>query len=181
MNIHKKKIIIIIIIFFLLSFILEFFIILPTLNDIKKINNDIQKEKKDLEMKFQQGQFLKKVITDYKSVEPRRKELDALFIKKGDELGFITDLEKISQKYNLEPTFTKLNNKNDSESDVSEMLLTIKLGGGFTQTLLFLSELETLQYYFNISKISLASVNKQNNVSSDIIGTAYILEEQKKP
>lgn len=180
MNVYKKKITIIIIIFFLLSFVIEFFIILPTLSDIKEINKNIQKEKESLEAKFQKGQFLKKIMADYKSVEPRRNELDTIFIKKGNELEFITDLEKISQKYNLDPTFTKLNNSG-SKNTVSEMLLNIKLEGDFTQTLLFLSDLETLQYYFNISKISLASANKQNNVSSDIIGTAYILDSQKKP
>jgi len=107
MNSNKKKIAIIVSAFVIIIFIIEFFLVAPTLKEIKKINNDIRIEAEMLETKIQQGQFLKKVVQDFKSVESRKNEIDTLFIQNGKELEFITQLEIISQKYNLEPVFTK--------------------------------------------------------------------------
>lgn len=177
MNANKKKIIAIIIIFFAISFALEFFIILPSLDEIKKINDDIQKERENLEMKFQQGQLLKKVMSDYKSVESRKNELEVIFVEKGRELEFITELENIAQKYNLEPEFMKLKGDEAQNEVVSHMLLNISFEGDFMQTLHFLSDMEKLPYYFNISKISLKTINEQKVVASDIVGTAHILDK----
>lgn len=179
MNSNKKKIAIVVSVFIIIMFIIEFFLIAPTLKEIKKINNDIKKEAEMLEAKIQQGQFLKKVVQDFKSVETRKNEIDTIFIQSGKELEFITQLETISQKYNLEPIFTKINNKNSANSTnfiAKTMPLSLKIEGGFEQLMQFLSEIETLNYYFNISNISINSLNKQGGITAEIMGTAFILE-----
>jgi len=177
MTSHKKKIFIIILLFFAVSFLIEFFIVLPTLQDIKKINSDIQNERESLEIKFQQGQFIKSMLSEYKTIEPRKQELDQAFIKDGAELGFVTELEQIAQKYNLDPSFNKLDDKNIKENKKDpfvNMPLSIKLDGDFNQLLLFLSGIESLPYYFNISQISMSAANKQKNISTTLTGMAFI-------
>ncbi|KKQ57557.1 MAG: hypothetical protein US74_C0003G0024 [Parcubacteria group bacterium GW2011_GWA2_38_13] len=179
MNSNKKKIAIIVSAFVIIIFIIEFFLVAPTLKEIKKINNDIRIEAEMLETKIQQGQFLKKVVQDFKSVESRKNEIDTLFIQNGKELEFITQLEIISQKYNLEPVFTKIDKKNltDGKTSIAKtMPLSLKIEGGFEQLLKFLSDIEALDTYFNISNISINSLNKQGNITAEIIGTAFILE-----
>jgi len=56
------------------------------------------------------------------------------------------------------------------------MPLSLKIEGGFEQLLKFLSDIEALDTYFNISNISINSLNKQGNITAEIIGTAFILE-----
>ena len=90
---------------------------------------------------------------------------------------FITELEQIAQKYNLDPIFNKLNDKNaakDGKNSFMNMPLSIKLDGDLSQMLFFLSGIESLPYYFNISQISMSAVNKQKNISATLTGAAFI-------
>ena len=94
-------------------------------------------------------------------------------------LSHLGILEIISQKYNLEPVFTKIDKKNltDGKTSIAKtMPLSLKIEGGFEQLLKFLSDIEALDTYFNISNISINSLNKQGNITAEIIGTAFILE-----
>jgi len=94
-------------------------------------------------------------------------------------LSHLGILEIISQKYNLEPVFTKIDKKNltDGKTSIAKtMPLSRKIEGGFEQLLKFLSDIEALDTYFNISNISINSLNKQGNITAEIIGTAFILE-----
>ncbi len=160
---------------------IAFFVILPTIQDIQEINKEILFEKKSLEAKFLSGQYYTKVYKDFKAIEPEIEKVQGMYIKKGEELNFITDIEKISETYNLEPKITRINSdKNDNNKGSFEtLILEIRLTGGFTQIMEFLSDLEALKYYFNIFNISLASQNdKKNKINATIVGKVYIIDEK---
>lgn len=184
MNIHIKKIIIIITSFIACSFLLEYFLIIPTIRDMKEISIEIQKEKEALEKKFQKGQLADKVNEEFKKIEPRQKEIEMMFIVPGDELALITQFEKIAQKYNLEPEFTKIqentkmnvkNKETTSQKKLKKMPIETHLNGDFIQTMKYIADIETLKYYYNISSISINSNDIDGKTFTKIIGNAFLL------
>ena len=91
----KRKIIISVAAVLSVTFIVVYFIILPTIRDIKKISDAVYQERVDLEKKYLRGQLLKKTIQDFEKIKPQQEKLAAAFIKEGEELEFITALERM--------------------------------------------------------------------------------------
>ena len=175
-----QKIVIIITITLFVIASITFLIILPTIRDIQEINKEILFEKKSLETKFLSGQYYTKVYQDFKAIEPEIKKIQGVYIKKGEELNFITNIENISDRHGLEQKITRLNTNADSNKENLETLvLDVRLTGGFTQIMEFLSDLESLKYYFNIFNISFSSAgDKKNKISAIILGKVYIIDEK---
>ena len=174
----KQKIIIAVIIVLILSGIISYFIVLPTINDIKKISNDVYLERLDLEKKYLKGQLLKKTMEDFEKIQPEKEKLISIFIKEGEELKFITALEKLSSEYELEQEL-KLGSKQDLGSSIYYALpLEIIIKGKLIDTLKYLRDLERLNYYYNINAVTTSSTkdNSLNQiVTSLIVGKIYIL------
>ena len=171
----KQKIIILtlIAIFFTLS--LGYFVIFPTVKDMQDIRNRIIVEKEDLEFKYKKGQHLKKVMEEYNSIKPHREKISMVFVKKGSEIDFITQIisefEKISGQYHLEP---KIQNINTNEEGPEESLtLKIQLTGDFIDMLHFINEIEKLDFYFNISEIDALTSSDDGAIKMKIIGKIF--------
>ena len=175
-----KKIIIIITITLVVIASILLLVILPTIRDIQEINKEILFEKKGLETKFLSGQYYTKVYQDFKAIEPEINKIQGVYIKKGEELKFITDIENISDAHGLEQKITRLNAITDNDKKNLETLtLDIRLTGGFTQIMNFLSDLESLKYYFNIFNLSLFSTSDtKNQIKATILGRVYIIDEK---
>ena len=174
----KQKIIVAVVIVLILSGIISYFVVIPTINDIKKISNDVYLERLDLEKKYLKGQLLKKTMADFEKIQPEKNKLLGVFINEGKELDFITALEKISNQHNLEQTL-KLGSKQDQGSSLYYILpLEITIKGKFSNTLKYLRDLERLNYYYNINAITTSVAQKNSldsEISSLIIGKIYIL------
>ncbi|MFA6215697.1 MAG: hypothetical protein WC768_03955 [Patescibacteria group bacterium] len=176
----KQKIIIFLAIVLFITGLVIYFVILPTVNDIKKISSDIYAERIDLEKKYQRGQLLKKTIADFEKIKPQKDRLSSIFIVSGNELKFITDLEeiaalhKLTQNLNLQPI------KNLEDGSFYSSPLEIKTLGGFTETLKYLKDLEKLTYYFNISSLEFRSDDQTGLISNTVSGKIYFTEDQTK-
>lgn len=139
--------------FLLIIFGLLYFIVIPTIRDIKTMGSDIEAQRLDLEKKYIKGQSLRQLTENLKTIEPRLNTLDQIFINKNRELEFITTLEsrafnnQISQKINLTaPQAT--------ESQGFEKIgLQLFTGGKFIKHLRYLANLESLGYYVNIKSL----------------------------
>lgn len=151
-------------------------IIFPTVKDIKDINNKIIEEKESLELKFSKGQYLKNVVRDFKTIEPEIKNIQDAYVTKGKELDFISDMEKISDRLNLDTKINKTKQEQDKENEYVEVLtIEMELSGGFSQTMRFLEEIETLPYYFNIDNIIVASTDPRlGKIITKLAGKVFI-------
>ncbi len=78
-----------------------YLVILPTIKDIRGINEDVYAERVDLEKKYLRGQLLRKTVEDFEKIRPEKDKLSSVFIPEKEELKFITDLEKIAANNNL--------------------------------------------------------------------------------
>ncbi len=155
----KNKIIASLVGFLAVIFCLIYFVVRPTIMDIKAMGSEIEAQRVDLEKKYIKGQSLRQLTENLKKIEPKLNLLDQIFINKNRELEFITSLEnqaannQIAQKINLSPT------QPTASQEFQKNSLQLFTNGGFIKQLSYLTSLESLSYYINIKllELSLAS------------------------
>ncbi|MFH1838493.1 MAG: hypothetical protein ABH808_03305 [Candidatus Kuenenbacteria bacterium] len=132
-----------------ISFIL-FYIIFPTINEIKKINQYLYQEQKDLEIKFQTGEKIRETRQDFLKVKPYFSQFNNIYLTEDKKIEFFTILEKTAQKHNLKLDLNLL--PTESHEIIS---LEFDLEGEYFDFLKYLIDLEKLDYYINFNKISI--------------------------
>lgn len=151
----KNKIIASLAGFAILISALVYFIVMPTVRDIKAMGKNIEDQRVDLERKYLKGQSLKQLTINLKNIEPKLSLLDQIFINKNRDLEFITSLENqagqagVGQKINLGAPESA---KNDEFQKNNLQLFT---KGGFAGQLRYLLNLESLNYYINVNLLEL--------------------------
>lgn len=146
---------------------LIYFIVLPTIKEIKTIGRTIEAEREDLEKKYIKGQSLKRLTENLNKIEPKLKLLDQVFINKNRELEFITSLEseanksRVSQRINLSAP-PKQENQNFQKAD-----LKLFTKGGFLNQLEYLLSLEHLSYYINVKLLELSPAGGEQIKNAD--------------
>ena len=170
----KNKIIILILILFVSIGLISFFIILPTIKDIREISSAIKREKEDLEIKYQKGQLIRKTTEDFEKAKPLGDKLLSIFIPANKELEFITTLEKISQEYGVKQKIDLKTEEIKEEKNIKILPLQLSLEGDFIQILKYLDKLNKLNYYFNVSTINFITNEKMTGEVKVIVkGKAY--------
>ncbi len=164
----KNKIIASLVGFLAVIFCLVYFVVLPTIMDIKTMGDDIEAQRVDLEKKYIKGQSLRQLTENLKNIEPKLNLLDQIFINKNLELEFISSLEneanknQISQKINLSsPQATE-------NQDFQKINLQLFTAGNFVKQLKYLMDIESLKYYINIKSLELSSDSGSGQNAPDI-------------
>lgn len=153
----KKKIIISLLIFLIIVGSLIYFVVLPTVNDIKGMGKQIEDQLVDLEKRYIKGQSLKQLNENLKQIEPQMDKLDSIFVSSNRDLEFITTLEEkadingVTEKINFDQIQTVEN------QPYKKMPLRLFTQGEFKNQMNFLASLEALSYYINIKSIELSS------------------------
>jgi len=135
---------------------LIYFIVLPTVSDIKTMNGEIDAQRIDLETKYLKGQSLKQLSENLNKIEPQLALLDQIFINQNRELEFITSLEnqanqnRVAQKINLSAPEATAN------QNFQKISLQLSARGDFTDQLRYLIGLESLGYYINVNRLELS-------------------------
>lgn len=143
-------------------------IILPTLQDIQKINDGVLAERIDLEKKYLRGQLLKTTIENFKKIKPQEDKLDQIYIGQNEELRFITALEDIANRNGLEQDIKLAGEIKSDTANYEPLALEIITEGGYIGILQYLKDIERLTFYFNISNITVNTTGKQKIFSSPI-------------
>lgn len=157
----KNKIILSFFSFVLVVFSLVYFIIVPTIKDIRNIDKEIEGRRIKIEERYRRSLNLKQSMNNLKKIEPRLILLDQIFINKSRELEFITAIEneandnQITQKINLKPPQAEENTKFQKSS------LELNSKGKFDKQLKYLSALESLSYYINIKLLELTPTDSR--------------------
>lgn len=153
------------------------FIIIPTITDIKKISNSIYLERIDLETKYLKGQLLRKTIKDFENYKNEKEKFKKIFIAQGDELEFITTLEKIATDRQILQSFKIKDSKQETAGYHYPLNLQIILEGNFFDIMNYLADLEKLDYYFNIYNTSVVAEKEKNGVKMILEGRVFILTQ----
>lgn len=179
--------------FLIIILSLIYFIVLPTVKEIKAMSSAIEAQREDLEKKYIKGQSLRQLTENLKEIEPKLELLDQIFINKNRELEFITSLEnkadnnQINQKINLSPP------QATKSQGFQKIGLQLSAAGKFIKQLRYLMDLESLNYYINIKSLelsssgsgqtapnikhsgqgTLAAENESNNINLSVVADTY--------
>jgi len=171
----KKKITILLALFPLVMAAIVFFVVIPSVNDIKAIKNEIEEQRIDLEIKYKKGQSLKKLSENLKTVEPQIAKLDKIFINEDTALDFITTMEKIANDNRVAQNMNLLSSKSAKKNGYKKMPLQITAKGDFVNLLNYLIDLEALDYYVNVNSLEMTSFEQagKGNVKMLIFADTY--------
>lgn len=150
-----------------------YLVILPMMREITGIVQAIHQEREDLEVKYRRGQQIRKITTEFKKIQTDVIRLNMFYLPAGQELDFITTLETIARRHGIDlDKTTELTTAFPSPD--APLPLTLTLQGNFTQIIRYLLELEQLELYFNISRLSLRGKSPQTGeVTAIITGRAF--------
>lgn len=152
------------------------FIIMPAINDIIKINQEITAERIALLKKFEQGLNIKKIEEELAEIEESIEELDKILIKTGQELKFITELENLAQNnqidININPDFS---GAPTAGKNIKIIPLQINLSGEYRQLINFLQDLERMPYYYNLNLTTFSSRSRIDTgpINLQLTGQTY--------
>lgn len=127
-----------------------YFIIIPAINDIEKIGEEIIIIQKNTDAKYNKIIDLRKMTADINKIEPEIAKLRQIFIDKNNQLGFIQELEAVAKKNNIIQTISM-----GAISD--KALLNLSAYGEINNLYNYLLDLESFNYYINIKNISLSA------------------------
>ena len=151
----KNKIITSLIGFLLIIFGLIYFIVIPTVKDIKAMGKSIEEQRVDLEKKYIKGNSLRRLTENLKEIEPKLSLLDQIFINKNRELEFITTIENEANKSQVSQKINLSSPKGTENQEFQKNNLQLFTKGGFNRQLRYLMNLESLSYYINIKSLEL--------------------------
>lgn len=135
---------------------LIYFIVVPTIKEIKTMGRLIEAQREDLEKKYIKGQSLKQLAENLNKIEPNLKLLDQIFINKNRELEFITSLENEADKNQVGQKINLSAPQKEANSDWQKSDLALHTKGGFIKQLEYLLALERLNYYLNVKLLELS-------------------------
>jgi len=172
----KKKIIALNAIIILLIAGIVFYIIIPSVNDIKNMQTDIHDQFKELEKKYFKGQSLKKLSENLKTIDPQLEKLEGIFINESDEVAFVTFLENLAHEKMVKQKIS-LGTPEDFV-EYKKIPMQINTEGNYLKQMDYLSSLESLNYYINVKSLEISpsmengledSINKGNvNLSLNV-------------
>lgn len=150
------------------------FFIVPSIQQIIQMNNEITQQRLDLEKKSSLGLNIKNTKADLKEIEDNIFQLDSFFIKPGEELSFISSMETLGIKNGIKLTINPKFPGQDIGGRIKAIPLQISAEGPYDQIQKFLLDLEALPYYYNISSISQSG--SSGDISIQLNGDIYSLK-----
>ncbi|MFA6393383.1 MAG: hypothetical protein WCW25_00705 [Patescibacteria group bacterium] len=156
-NDYRWKILLIFGIFCLSSAFIFVFIDLPAINKIKIIKDKIEFQRFDLEKKYFKAQQSKKISLSLNKIEAEMAKMTNVFIDKNRELEFITRLEWFAAKNSLSQEINLEDKKGQKDGEAGVANLYVHLTGKYDDIISYLADLESSDYYINITGLELSS------------------------
>lgn len=167
-NSPQNKLLINSLLFIIFVTFTSYFILIPTINKIKRLRVDIANTKIKINSALEKRKNINSQANKLKTVENQIEKLDKVFISRNRELEFITTLESIASKNNVEQTFDLKDIPDSTTSEFLTIPISIKAKGKFNDIMDYLINLETMTYYINITDIELATTGAPRRGSFSI-------------
>lgn len=132
------------------------FVIYPSMQQIYLISNSIFITKNELSSKKVNNYSLKDIIQTYRDYEPKINTLNDVVRVQDRELEFITSLESIAEKYNLDQKINMEPSEQYEDTKFNIMPLQLSITGTYLNNLKYLQDLENLPVFINIKNINLS-------------------------
>ncbi len=147
--------------------IIFIFIIQPAITDIKTFNDRIQMERVALENKYASRRNIKNIIADLKYASDGVAPLEEkIIVMKGQEVPFVSGLEKIAEKNNLAQKI-KITPASGGDTGISAQVvkqnISITLSGDYIDVLKYINDLEKSAVYIIINGVNIGSGGTETN------------------
>lgn len=150
------------------------YVIIPSIQKIKELSSSIYEKRTEMEKMYVEGQYYKKSLSTFNQIKSELEELNKIFVQKGNEIFFVTNIEEIASLHNVDQTI-KLGAQIPVESETNTPLgLQITLQGDFENLIEYLAELEQINYYINIDSIRLSTDSSSLRIKTDIMSENFL-------
>ena len=166
----KNKSLVLVAIFTLINIGIIYFLIIPSIDNIKNLRNDILNLKIDSENKIAQETKTNDLNNKFKKIEPQLEKINQIFISQNREIEFITTLEGLEGKYNITQTLNLGLDDAKQGEGFKIVPFSIDANGNFKDIMNYLTGVESLNYYINIENISLSKNATDINTQQKIPG-----------
>jgi len=142
-------------------------VVVPAAASLQSLGEMIREQDQKLSQKESSGFNIEQVKTELSDAQKQSEQLSGVFVGEGEELKLITQIEGLAQQLNLEVIVTPDLNLKPQSGQMKRLLLKINAAGDYLSIIKFISDLESLDHYFNVSRLMLRSKN-------DIAGTVIL-------
>ncbi len=148
--------------------VLIVFITLPSIREIKALNEQIETQRTELEKLYQKGQLLKQTLKEYEEIKPTVATLDRIYIKRGEELSFITSLEGVANSNGLKQDIKLVSQDPKKTTAANTFPIQLDLRGELNSFLRYLTGLEAMDYYLNIDTIRISTSSRDSSTGATL-------------
>lgn len=131
---------------------ITFLIVLPAINTINQLREQIYESQRLLEERLQRTKLVKRSLQELTAIEKQMQEFKVTTFEEGEELKIITELENLAPQYNIRQTL----NVAPVASPVKGLqayTFSFLNHGLFADQIKYLKALEELPYYISINSI----------------------------
>lgn len=139
--------------------VILYFGIFVTLSTIKNLRAEIITEKIETEKRVNREQNMSGLMSKLKKIEKDLEKIDNVFIDKNSELEFITTLESVAN-YNNVTQGINLLPIDETIKENPKSIVNIVAKGKYIDIINYMQDIESLNYYVNISMINISRVAK---------------------
>lgn len=155
---------------------LVFLVILPSVGEIRRIRKQIYEERVRLEKLYVRGQLQKKVRENYNRIKESSAWLDNILLKENQELQYITALESAADKAGVGLKITVGEQARLSDFPLSALGFTFNLEGAWPRIVAFLSALENMPYYTNVSEMTAVRRQTEGDEQAAVVAATITVQ-----
>ena len=159
---YRGKITLIFALFAASAAIIIAFTVIPSIKKINTMKKEIEFQRADLEKKYFKIQRSKKTALNLVMTEEKMAKMSNTFINENRELEFITRLEELASKNSLSQEINLAPKEKTEEGRPRVTSLHVRAVGNYDDIISYLSGIESLEYYINISGMELMADDEGN-------------------
>jgi len=144
-----------------------YFLLFPTIENIKQLRISIANTKIENNRAIEKGKNTNNQADKLKIISNQTEKLDTIFVKRNRELEFITHIEGVASKNNVEQNFKLQNVPKYGQDTFITIPITINITGSFANVMNYLLDIETMSYHLNINNIQMKKSNNQVKINVD--------------
>ncbi len=152
-------------------------VIMPAIASISTIGEKIRQQDQKLSEKKSSGFSIEQARAELADAQKQAGQLTTAFVGAAKELELITQLEGLAQKSGINVLVTPDLNPKPASNNLQRLPLKISASGSYLNILKFISGVESLSYYLNISRLTIKPQNA-GAVALEIEGQNYIYLEK---
>jgi len=134
-------------------------VVYPTVRYINKINQDTLNLRLYLERRYENVKKMHNSLQQVKEIREKVAGYNRHLFYPGDELLLITTLENLPARHQVEQ---KIESTNLDQANKKQVNIGLIVSGGYTALLNYLSDLESFDYFLNVTQLHWSAMAKNN-------------------